>query len=290
MPVKATTDDNTPPVPKPMPPVTIARPAVKPPVDTPDEEETPPAVGIKQPKYRVLIISNNKYKDRAEKWTPLKTPQANAKALLALLRQRYNVSNERIDYVTDATRKAMEKAFSELHQNVRNGDQVLICYFGHGYYDSDSDESFWVSVDVKDDSERHFLSHRYVHDWITKIGQKTQHILVIAANSFAPTMVIRKNKGSAAASEEQMSARSCQLLATAETEYADQKFHSGQSQFVYLLLQELKRSPIVSASQLAMSMKKQMKTLQFGVWKGSQDRGGEFVFVTDKEEQVEEEE
>jgi hypothetical protein len=263
------------------PPAKI-KPALQPPV--PDETES--TLDTKDiVKYRVLVIANNKYKDRAEKWVPLKTPQANAKGLIAVLRQKYGVSADRLQYITDATRKKMESAFATLYQQVRHNESVVICYFGHGYYDSDNDESFWISVDVKDDSENHFVSNSWLREWIVKIGQKAQHVLLIAGTAFAPTMVIRKAKGDMGEDGEKMLAKSCQVLAAGESEYQDQKYQrNSQSRFVYLLVQELKRGRTMSASQLATAMKKTLKTLQFGVWKGSQDRGGEFLFRAPMEE------
>lgn len=262
------------------PPATSAAEATEP-------EETS---SFSQGNYRALIIANYRYPARFDQWPSLRTPKANADAVVKALKGLFGIPRNNIYYVENATRKKMADAFSRLATSVRGKESVLICYFGHGHYENDSNEGFWTSVDIRNDSNQHLIPSQEIQQWINRISQRAQHVLVVSNSCFSRPLIRKLPAGSR---PQVKTLKSCRILAGNEEDYNDRSYkNSGMSPFGYFLVEGLKQRTARSSSKLASYVRKNLRKLgqsaDYGVLKSSEDRGGELVFSRTSEEPIEE--
>jgi uncharacterized caspase-like protein len=256
-----------------------------------DTQLPPTATLNKSGNFHALLIGNAQYQDSAGVWKPLKTTHSGVDALAQTLRERYQF--EQINVVKDGSRRDIILALSELNKQVKENDNVLVYYAGHGYLDEETNKGYWVPVDATGNDHSTFIRNSTVRDELEIIARRAQHTLLISDSCFAGSLLRETTRGINNIPADQLyyqkvdSKKSVQVVAAGGIEFVDDNYkQSGHSPFTYFLLNELQSNPQVqlSATELAHEVKKAVasnveQTPQMGVLQGAGDELGEFIFV-----------
>lgn len=147
-------------------------------------------------KRYAVVIANQRYQDGG--YDALATPHADAQALADLLTSRYGFITtlpRGADapasplVLKDSTRAEMLGALSSLRRTLQPEDSLLVFYAGHGVYERETGQAYWLPVDANRDEPHTWLS---AHDIQTSIARlNVRHVLVIADSCFSGAFVQR---------------------------------------------------------------------------------------------------
>lgn len=239
-------------------------------------------------RYKALIIGNNRY----GKFQKLKTPIADVKAVGDLLRTRYGFD---VTTLIDANRYQIAKALSELRQNSKAADNVLIYYAGHGYLDETTKRGYWLPIDAEPDNFANWISTSDVTD--TLAGISARHALVIADSCFSGALTRAGTHANLDDREAQIDRlfkkRSRTVMTSGGLEpVLDSGRGAGRSQhsvFANALLDALRdNDEILEVSRLFVGLRDRVtsnaeQTPQFAPIRNAGHDGGEFMFVPHNE-------
>jgi len=107
--------------------------------------------------YYGLVIGIDEY---SGEWPQLKNAVNDAKAVAEIIILQIHLPIYENSYNQDATRDNILKEFEFLLQKVKENDNVLIYYSGHGEYIKDMDKGFWVPIDASSKSISKYISKR----------------------------------------------------------------------------------------------------------------------------------
>jgi formylglycine-generating enzyme required for sulfatase activity/uncharacterized caspase-like protein len=241
-----------------------------------------------------LIIGINAY----QKWTPLKNAVADARAVAQILKDQYGFSRISELYDTSATKENILASVQSLVDSLQGGEDVLIYFSGHGYYDSTLERGSWVPVDAQREAD--FLPNSEVHDYIKGMDKKkSAHVLVVADSCFSGTLVEKRAIAPRPPTPDPAPvpkyimdlyrSPSRQALTSGGNEPVPDGGAEGHSIFARYLLQALRQPeyPQFTATELAVRIQDLVgrnadQTPRFGAIMFAGDEGGEFVFVNEK--------
>jgi len=135
---------------------------------------------------RALVIGNDSYLDDNIK--DLTTAVTGAIAMAEVLESKYGFETT---LLTNATRREIMYAFSELQSIQGENDYVLIYYAGHGARSSrDESITYWLPVEAQA-NELSFEADGIKSDWITNElrAMKARHVMIVADSCYAGAMV-----------------------------------------------------------------------------------------------------
>jgi Caspase domain/Sel1 repeat len=126
--------------------------------------------------YHALIIGNSLY----HYMEPLDTPENDAKAIAALLQERYGF---KVKLLLDATREQIMTALHEQTLQLTPRDSLLIYYAGHGDLGGPSGRAFWLGVEADRDTRAGWLEADHIRAKIKEMNAK--HVLLVADSCFS---------------------------------------------------------------------------------------------------------
>lgn len=236
--------------------------------------------------YYALIIGIDKYKGS---WTPLKNAVNDAKAIETTLREGYKMDKFKTLYNESATRTNIITELEWLVDNVKENDNVLIYYSGHGELKKELNKGYWVPVDATTNSTSNFISNSDLQTFIA--GIKSKHTLLISDACFSGD-IFRGNTVSIPfeSSEKYYSkvyeSKSREAISSGGIEPVMDGGKQGHSVFAYYLLQALKNntSKYFDSGQLFEKIKipvtnNSEQTPNFNPIKNASDEGGHFIFI-----------
>ncbi len=256
------------------------------------EAVTPkPATAVGKGIYRALLIGNQHYQDDKGKWSPLKTPLSDARAIANLLESGYGFQD--IKVLENASRRDVLLALQDLSRRVMPNDSVLLYYAGHGYLDLETNKGYWVPIDAQGHDHTTFLRNSTIRDEMTTIAERSQHTLLISDSCFSGTLLRRGTRGLPPAQNSDLyykkvaEKKSVQIISAGGVEYVDDDYkNSGHSPFSYFLLNELKHNDklLLTATELSTNVEKAVannveQVPESGVLQGAGDEMGEFIFI-----------
>jgi hypothetical protein len=132
--------------------------------------------------YYALIVGINQYPH----WPQLRTAVSDAQGVDAVLRQRYGFET-RLLLDAQATRVNILNAFSDYRRRLRDNDNLLIYYAGHGA--RDGGKAYWLPVDSDPDSSANWI----IADELTKDMSviPARHVLVISDSCYSGGLTSR---------------------------------------------------------------------------------------------------
>lgn len=130
-------------------------------------------------RYHALIIGNNDY---AELPT-LKTAINDAKAVESILRQRYGFKTTLLQ---NANRHQIMTALNSIRNSLKENDNLLIYYAGHGERDKTSLAAYWLPTDAEIDNTANWISSDDITRYLNIIAAR--HILVVADSCYSGAM------------------------------------------------------------------------------------------------------
>ena len=134
-------------------------------------------------KYYALMIGNSKYYD--QRFDQLVTPQNDVRRLEDILRKRYNF---KVITVTNGTHDQIIDALFKLSNDLKESDNLLIYYSGHGELKEENQVGYWVPIDGKYGDVRKWFSNRELISYIDII--KARHVMIIADSCYAGTLAM----------------------------------------------------------------------------------------------------
>ncbi|MDP2681693.1 MAG: caspase family protein [Deltaproteobacteria bacterium] len=150
------------------------------------EKEQPSDVVI-EGDYWAFIIGINEYLN-LPKDKQLEAARPDAEAVAEILQRKYGVAKERMIplYDREATRKNIITRLLTLARTLKDKDNLLIYYAGHGVYD-ETGSGAWVPFEGKLEDPSTFVSNDEVKGYLERI--KANHIYTIADSCFSESLM-----------------------------------------------------------------------------------------------------
>lgn len=236
---------------------------------------------LKKQKYYALIIGESEYADDAIE--DLDHPVNDATEFRRVLEQYYTFDPENVTMLTNPTRAQIIESFDALSKKVTNRDQFLIFYAGHGVWDPDLKQGYWLPSDAKLSSKAQWLSNSTIRDYVGGIDSK--HTLLITDACFSGG--IFKERGVSFADSKAM-LEMYRLPSRKAMTSGALKTVPDKSVFVAYLIKDLMNNtqPLLSAEDLFRTFKIAVinnspdgQVPQYGAIGQVGDEGGDFIFL-----------
>jgi uncharacterized caspase-like protein len=134
--------------------------------------------GVRLGRYYAIVIGNDAYRA----YPALTGAVADATSVANLLKTRYGYETR---LLTNANRFEILSALNDMREQLKDEDNLLIYYAGHGEVDS-ARRGYWLPIDAQLDQTNSWISNRAVSDILTTMNAK--HVLVIADSCYSGTM------------------------------------------------------------------------------------------------------
>ncbi len=132
-------------------------------------------------KYAVIIGINN-YRDGI---TTLKTPVNDAKEVANILQNIYGFETILLAD-NSATKDGILETIENIAKKTKANDQMIIYYGGHGYFEKQTNTSYWLPSDAKSNSYVKGIKSKDITD-LLKMSPSKQ-VLVVADSCYSGTM------------------------------------------------------------------------------------------------------
>ncbi len=237
--------------------------------------QSPSEWGFKGENY-LLTIGINQYAN----WKPLRNAVKDVQDISKMLTERYQFETAHsVSLIDDqATEDNIREKLMNVKRSITTEDNLIIIYSGHGYYDPDLDEGYWVPANARKDNPSDYISNSDVLKWIRAI--RTHHTLMLVDSCFSGTLVSQSR--SEVLSEKYPS---CRIFASGRKELVDDGVPGTNSPFAKAILSRLSHNTdrVMRASELIQSVTRIVESEAGqapieGRIKDAGDEGGEFVF------------
>ncbi|MEQ8474886.1 caspase family protein [Fulvivirga sp.] len=245
-----------------------------------DFEGTELVKALKERKYYALVIGINDYP--GEGIPTLAQPINDAEKLIDALTTYYTFEKENITFLKNPTRSNLIDAFDKLANTVKERDNLLIFYAGHGIWDDQLNQGFWLPSDASKVSKSQWLSNGTIRDYIRAI--KSKHTLLIADACFGGSILKERAvsmNGKAMLEMYKRPSRKAMTSGALSTV-------PDQSVFIKYLVKNLayNQAPLLSTEQVFSNFKFSVinnsetgQVPQYGAISLAGDEGGDFIFL-----------
>jgi hypothetical protein len=231
--------------------------------------------------FYALVIAVQDYQSPGV--TSLQFPIQDAQNLVSILTTGYNFSPGNVTFLKNPTRTAMIQAFDKIAGKLTAEDNLLVFYAGHGYWDEQLKQGFWLPVDASQTSRSEWISNGTVRDYVAGVAAK--HTLVISDACFSGGIFKTKDAFPALSGTPlelyKLPSRKA-ITSGALREVPD------KSVFIQYLIKRLKdnKEPLLTSEALFLSLRTAVvnnnpsrQAPQFGEIRETGDEGGDFIFV-----------
>jgi len=132
-------------------------------------------------KYYAILIGVDTYKDR--KIPTLSNPTKDATNLRDILTKRYTFDKENVVLLKNPSRAELLSELGNLRKKITEEDNFLIFYAGHGFWDKEISQGYWLPNDAEKDNRANWISNGDLRDNIR--GIKSKHTLLISDACFS---------------------------------------------------------------------------------------------------------
>ncbi|NVO03175.1 MAG: caspase family protein [Bacteroidetes bacterium] len=156
-----------------------------------DKKDNTPINSNLEGKNYLLAIGINKYKY----WPQLNNATGDAKDVKALLLSKYQFESNNVSelYDEEATYKSILDKLMQMKTKIGPNDNLLIYFSGHGFYNKDIDEGFWIPVEAQKNQETEFLPNSTLLKYLKAINAK--HIFLVADACFSGALFSQGSRG-----------------------------------------------------------------------------------------------
>ena len=232
-------------------------------------------------RYYALIIAVKDYTHPSV--NDLLFPIQDGERLIDVLTTDYTFEPENIRFLKSPNRRAILKAFQSLKAELTSFDNLLIFYSGHGWWDNDLKQGYWLPRDAERDDISEWLSNSTIRDYVR--GIKNRHTLLISDACFSGGIfkvrsAFTKPKPSIEKIYEMLSRKAITSGAL--------KIVPDQSVFLEYLVNYLEKNEAkyMYSEKLYIDMKPAVinnsplnQTPLYGTIHGAGDEGGDFIFI-----------
>ncbi|MCP4314215.1 MAG: caspase family protein [Bacteroidetes bacterium] len=230
--------------------------------------------------YYGLIIGIDQYRDK--EISDLDNPISDAKSLYETLVTNYQFEEENMRFLKNATRAVIIRNLDELARTITQEDNLLIFYAGHGWWDKNSKNGYWLPADSHRDEKTNWFRNSTLVDYLKDIHSK--HTLLITDACFGGSIFqTRSAFGSREKAYEklyELNSRKAMTSGNISEEVPD------NSKFTEYLIRELKKNKgtYLSAEELFSNFNiivaNNTDALpRFGEIRNVGDMGGDFIFL-----------
>lgn len=218
--------------------------------------------------------------DNYQHWPKLNNAVKDVKDISEVLTEQYQFASDHVYLITneEATEANIYRKIRELKREVQEEDNLIFLYSGHGHYDQEFDEGYWVPVDANQDTEDRYISNSNIIKRVNAI--KTHHTLLIVDSCFSGTLVVQKRAGLV---DETFKSR--RILTSGRQETVADGIPGENSPFAAGIITYLKKNTekAINTTSLVQYVKnyvhgKAKQTPVEGRIQNSDDEGGEFIF------------
>lgn len=132
-------------------------------------------------KYYALLIAVQDYGKSGI--SNLNYPINDAEKLCNILNKYYNFNENSTNILRNPTRQEILMELYEVGKKLTSKDNLLIFYAGHGCWDKDREQGYWLPRNSAYDNPSNWVSNGDLRDFIR--GIKTQHTLLISDACFS---------------------------------------------------------------------------------------------------------
>jgi hypothetical protein len=237
-------------------------------------------------RYHALLIAVQEYDHRSV--NRLDYPVSDAQQVERELTTRYTFEPQNVTTLKNPDRRTILDALDQLTEKLNPEDNLLIFYAGHGVWDVQRKQGYWLPRDAMRDRRADWISNSDLRDAIR--GIKARHILLISDACFAGGIFVAREAfspaSSAVAELDNLPSRTA-MTSGAMTTVPD------RSVFVEYLLRRLRdnseerlpamelfsrlRLPVINNSPAQQGASR--PTPRYGTIFEVGDEGGDFIFV-----------
>ncbi|MEM9895218.1 MAG: caspase family protein [Bacteroidota bacterium] len=230
--------------------------------------------------YYALVIGIDDYK--SDDIQDLDNPVNDARKVADVLTTSYTFDPELLTLLKNPTREEIIRALDQLAKIVKEKDHLLIFYAGHGIWNAQLQQGYWLPSDASMDSKSFWLSNSTLRDYIG--GIQSKHTLLVSDACFSGGILKERGvfENSRAILEQyKLPSRKAMTSGTMTTV-------PDKSVFISYLLKNLKNNqePLLSADQLFRNFKMAVinnspnnQLPQYGPISQVGDEGGDFIFL-----------
>jgi len=131
--------------------------------------------------YCALVIGVEEYKDPSV--VQLQHPVQDAKDLAQVLTGYYGFEPKNTLLLAIPSRAQIIEAFDKMRAKVTAEDQFVVFYAGHGAWEEELNQGYWLPSDASLRSKSNWISNSTIRDCLR--GMKAQHTLLISDACFS---------------------------------------------------------------------------------------------------------
>lgn len=228
-----------------------------------------------------LIIGVQNYQDKHI--TALDQPISDAQKLYDILNKQYRFEKANMVFLKDPDRKKVFQAFQDLKGKITDKDSLLIFYAGHGYWDEDMKQGYWLPVNAAPEDPSEWIPNSTIRDYVR--GIKARHTLLIADACFSGGIFKTRD---AFAKPDASIQKMYEMPSRKAITSGALKTVPDKSVFVEYLIKRLSenKDPYLYSEKLYINFKDAVinnspvnQTPMFGTIAETGDEGGDFIFV-----------
>ncbi len=135
---------------------------------------------LKKSRYYGLVIGIDNYRDPSI--PDLDNPVKDAKSIVESLTNHYTFEKENVILLKNPGRNEIIEELDGLRGKITPEDNLLIFYAGHGWWDSDANNGYWLPADSHRDEKTNWFRNSTLVDYLKEIHSK--HTLLITDACF----------------------------------------------------------------------------------------------------------
>ncbi|GAB5563895.1 MAG: hypothetical protein Wins2KO_09580 [Winogradskyella sp.] len=231
--------------------------------------------------YHALLIGVEKYADSAI--SNLDQPLNDVNRIHKVLTESYNFDSTNVVLLKNPSKIEITNELDRLANSLKQNDNLLIFYAGHGFWDEGFKQGYWLPSDAKKMMRGSYISNSTIRDYMK--GIPSQHILLITDACFSGGIFKSRaafSKEYAAMGQLYNTKSRVAITSGTLTEVPD------NSVFLEYLVKELNKNKAkyLSAEQLfskfkiaVMNNSVTQQIPQYGKVHNAGDEGGDFIFI-----------
>ena len=229
--------------------------------------------------YHALLIAVEDYTDPSV--TKLDNPVKDALQLQKTLTTAYHFEPQNVKLLKNPSKKEVFTELARLRTVVKETDNLLVFYAGHGYWDKDMEKGYWLPTDAERDLPTNWIANEDVTGYMRAI--KSKHTLLISDACFSGGIFKTREAFTGQRAVEEVHKMSSRKAITS----GNLTLVPDKSVFIQYLVKKLEenKEKFLTEEQLFSQFKTAVmnnspgQIPQFGTIINTGDEGGNFIFI-----------
>lgn len=129
-----------------------------------------------------FLVGINRY----EHFENLSTPIRDIYKIGQVLEQKFNAQTT---YLENPTRRDITSEMNTLRKKLTPNDSVIVYYAGHGHFDDDTGEGYWLPKEAAVDDDTDWVSNNYVLNKLKAF--RANNVMLVADSCFSGSIITR---------------------------------------------------------------------------------------------------